>query len=236
MFPKRLLALALFAALAVMHVDALLAQMTQKAFSVEATIIDTTYHMNPSSSLPGKSVTDTVASSVYSGGFTVCGLPYGIYLQKGSSIILATLDSASVNPDTLILSFEVPAGFDTGSYDLVVVDGLECERDTEITPSAFTVGNVAGVVVAPATIQRIRTYPNPLSQSTSITFTLAEANEVTLTITNALGCETPLLHSAWMDAGQHEITWDASNYPSGVYLCRLSSGGESVTDRVVVLK
>ena len=82
---------------------------------------------------------------------------------------------------------------------------------------------------------QIQSYPNPLSQSTSITFMLPEASEVTLSITNALGCETPLLHSAWMDAGEHEITWDASKIPSGVYLCRLSSGGESVTELVVVL-
>jgi photosystem II stability/assembly factor-like uncharacterized protein len=83
---------------------------------------------------------------------------------------------------------------------------------------------------------QIHTYPNPLSQSTEITFTLPEASEVTLTITDAAGRETPLLRSAWFPAGQHEIAWDASNYPSGVYLCRLSSGGESVMERVVVLK
>ncbi len=82
----------------------------------------------------------------------------------------------------------------------------------------------------------LKSYPNPLSESTIITFTLPEASEVTLTITDAAGRETPLLHSTWMDAGQHEITWDATKIPSGVYLCRLSSGGENVTERVVVLK
>jgi hypothetical protein len=81
----------------------------------------------------------------------------------------------------------------------------------------------------------LKSYPNPLSQSTSITFTLPEASEVTLTITDALGCGTPLLHSAWMDAGQHDITWNASKIPSGVYLCRLSCSGESVTEQVVVM-
>jgi photosystem II stability/assembly factor-like uncharacterized protein len=87
-----------------------------------------------------------------------------------------------------------------------------------------------------ASKHEILTYPNPVSQSTQITFTLPEASEVTLTITDAAGRETPLLRSAWFPAGEHEIAWDASNYPSGVYLCRLSSGGESVTERMVVLK
>jgi photosystem II stability/assembly factor-like uncharacterized protein len=82
----------------------------------------------------------------------------------------------------------------------------------------------------------LKSYPNPLSQSTEITFTLPEASEVTLTISDATGRETPLLRSAWFPAGQHEISWDASNYASGVYLCRLTSGGESISERVVVLK
>ena len=39
---------------------------------------------------------------------------------------------------------------------------------------------------------------------------LSEASEVTLTISDATGRETPLLRSAWFPAGEHEIAWDAA--------------------------
>ena len=104
------------------------------------------------------------------------------------------------------------------------------------TKDSTVVSDGGGVQVTLSPSIQLESFPNPLSQSTQITFTLPEASEVTLTISDATGRETPLLRSAWFPAGEHEIAWDASNYPSGVYLCRLSSGGASVTERVVVLK
>ncbi len=77
--------------------------------------------------------------------------------------------------------------------------------------------------------------PDPITSNTTISFTLPEASVATLTLTDAAGRETLLLPLDLLDAGQHEVTWDASNYPSGVYLCRLSACGVSVTRRVVVL-
>ncbi len=82
----------------------------------------------------------------------------------------------------------------------------------------------------------VSAYPNPASSRVTIPYTLPQDGPVSLTITDAAGRETSLLQSQGMDAGQHSITWDASNYPSGVYLCRLASGDESVTQRVVVMR
>jgi hypothetical protein len=82
----------------------------------------------------------------------------------------------------------------------------------------------------------VSAYPNPSGSRVTIPYSLPQDEPVSLTITDAAGRETPLLQSQGMDAGQHTFTWDASNFPSGVYLCRLTAGSESVTQRVVVMR
>ncbi len=167
-------------------------------------------------------------SSINSEGITSIG--NYLFISSYSQLQLSTDFGDSwinITPDLLVKEFSAITIFNGNLFVLDASDVWRCPL------SDFGIDAVARVNPL---ANSLKSYPNPLSQSTSITFTLPEASEVTLTISDAAGRETPLLRSAWMDAGQHEITWDASNYPSGVYLCRLSSGGESVTQRVVVLK
>jgi hypothetical protein len=37
-------------------------------------------------------------------------------------------------------------------------------------------------------------------------------------------------------SGNHEITWDARNQPSGIYLVKLTSGQKSKTQKILFLK
>ena len=150
----------------------------------------------------------------------------GIFRTDDSGKTWKQVDSGLVNLNVTSL------GIRNGNLFAGTIGGGVWERPL----SQMLFVEPASVTQSSPTSSEIHTYPNPLSQSTQITFTLPEVSEVTLTISDAAGRETPLLRSAWFPAGQHEIAWDASNYPSGVYLCRLSSGGESVTERVVVLK
>jgi len=79
-------------------------------------------------------------------------------------------------------------------------------------------------------------YPDPFSSSTKIAFTLSQRSEVRLSVIDATGRETLLIPSQNMDFGRHEITWDASPFPSGVYTVRLNSGGVSTSREIVVLR
>ncbi len=81
----------------------------------------------------------------------------------------------------------------------------------------------------------LESYPDPIAFRTTISFALPEAGAAILTITDAAGRETSLLRSAWLAAGPHEVTWDASGFPSGVYLCRLVASGGSAARRMVVM-
>ncbi len=127
---------------------------------------------------------------------------------------------------------EGPAPGGAGIY-VIKTDGLGNTDSLEIDTIRAEPGNSVSLSSHPEFSLQI--YPAPTTSRTALSFTLPVSGVASLTLTDAAGREIPLLHSSWMDVGQHEVTWDASEYPSGVYLCRLTSGGESVTRRVVVM-
>jgi hypothetical protein len=78
--------------------------------------------------------------------------------------------------------------------------------------------------------------PNPFNPTTRISFSLPEASHVKLEIYDLLGRKVATLVDEPMDAGEHEIGWDASGFSSGVYLVRLSSDNQVATIKLVLLK
>jgi uncharacterized delta-60 repeat protein len=65
-------------------------------------------------------------------------------------------------------------------------------------------------------------YPNPFNPKTTIRFTLSTAALVTMKVYNIIAQEVAtLIHERKMDAGKHEVEFDASRFPSGVYFYQL---------------
>ena len=81
-----------------------------------------------------------------------------------------------------------------------------------------------------------RNFPNPFNPSTKISFNLKENSGVNLKIYNAVGETVADLINAEMKKGEHEINWDAGDFPAGVYFCRISDGNQSRTLRMILLK
>jgi len=55
-----------------------------------------------------------------------------------------------------------------------------------------------------------------------------------LTLYDATGREVAALASGFMDAGEHDVPFQRSDLPSGVYFYRLASGGQSQTRGMVI--
>jgi hypothetical protein len=66
--------------------------------------------------------------------------------------------------------------------------------------------------------------PNPVSDFTSISYTLASTSEVLLTIYDAVGRQVNVLHQAPQPAGLQTISWNpAGQLASGIYIVRLQT-------------
>lgn len=79
-------------------------------------------------------------------------------------------------------------------------------------------------------------YPNPFNPVTTIRYSLAERGSVSLTVFDAQGSEVALLVSGARDAGRHEVQFDASSLPSGVYIYRLEAGTYRESRKLILLK
>ena len=64
-------------------------------------------------------------------------------------------------------------------------------------------------------------YPNPFNQRSVVSFTLEQAGEVRLTVFDITGREVRVLHATPLQAGNHEVVWDAEGIASGIYFVRL---------------
>lgn len=79
--------------------------------------------------------------------------------------------------------------------------------------------------VLPAEFALDQNYPNPFNPATSITFTLPQTENVTLSVYNLLGQKVASLFSSeQMNGGKHSVRFDASQLSSGMYLYRLEAG------------
>lgn len=79
-------------------------------------------------------------------------------------------------------------------------------------------------------------FPNPFNPSTVICYQLPAVSHVTLKVYDVLGREAATLADGKMSEGDHEVVWNASGFPSGVYLYRLETSGFVQTRRMLLLK
>jgi len=88
----------------------------------------------------------------------------------------------------------------------------------------------------PVQFELLPNYPNPFNPSTTITFRITTQDVVTLKVFDVLGREIATLAQGTFRPGQYSLQWDAHNQPSGVYYCRLESGGRSTSTKLLLLK
>ncbi|MCP4579986.1 MAG: T9SS type A sorting domain-containing protein [candidate division Zixibacteria bacterium] len=88
----------------------------------------------------------------------------------------------------------------------------------------------------PEYISVLRCYPNPFNATTTISFSLKHQSPVNISIYDITGRLVDLLASDIYEAGNHSLTWYASDQPSGIYFSRLTAGESVSTSRMVLLK
>jgi 1,4-alpha-glucan branching enzyme len=80
-------------------------------------------------------------------------------------------------------------------------------------------------------------YPNPFNPSTTVSFEMARAGEVTIEVLDLLGRRVAtLVNGSAMSAGTHTMSWNASGLGSGVYLIRMQTAGRAFVQKVTLMK
>ena len=83
-------------------------------------------------------------------------------------------------------------------------------------------------------------YPNPFNNQTTISFHLSAPGKVEMAIFDVLGREVRVQQAAplqeWYSAGYHSVVWNAEGYSSGIYFCKLETGGKVQVRKMILMK
>lgn len=107
------------------------------------------------------------------------------------------------------------------------------------TQVIYIIQQVTGVIGArqlPIQFILSQNYPNPFNPTTQISYTLPKASTVTLTVYDILGQQRAMLVNEKQEAGEHSVSWNALNIPSGVYFYRIVAGNFVQTKKMVLMK
>jgi len=107
--------------------------------------------------------------------------------------------------------------------------------DFSLLKADDTSSELAGADI-PESLQLSQNYPNPFNPTTKIDFALPEAAQVTLEVYNMLGQKVVTLENGHLSAGQHSVSFDASDLSSGIYLYRLQAGNQVLTRSLTLVK
>lgn len=115
-----------------------------------------------------------------------------------------------------------------GAVDLLVSDMpvfVEWQKTT----------SVVEVPRAPA-MPGLEVFPNPFNTGATIRFTLARPQWVGLRLFNVVGQEVATLVENRLPPGQHMIHFDGTEWPAGIYFCRLEAVDSQHVVRLLLLK
>ena len=114
-----------------------------------------------------------------------------------------------------------------GNYKLVPSSFDDIGRQTNVSTEGAEL---------PEAFALHQNYPNPFNPTTSISFDVPNAANITLRVFDMLGREVATLVNNQMQAGGHSVSFDASLLTSGVYMYRLSNGVDTQTRTMLLMK
>ena len=80
-------------------------------------------------------------------------------------------------------------------------------------------------------------YPNPFNPTTTLNFNLDKSEMISINVYDLYGnkLET-LINNKLLNAGNHNLIWDASHLSSGIYFINISNGLSSSNKKIILQK
>ena len=136
--------------------------------------------------------------------------------------------------------------------DIVEIESADGETNPNFTTAQMVrvttghglgIGDGGGHAKIPLAFQLSQNTPNPFNPRTDITFTVPDGvgGTAELSVFTLRGEKVRAIISGPRAPGTYTVSWDGRNdrgetLPSGIYLYRLTSGGESMTRKMVMAK
>jgi hypothetical protein len=115
------------------------------------------------------------------------------------------------------------------------------DGNQEIYYKSDPTGNPLGIINInshiPADYSLSQNFPNPFNPVTNIVFDLPSSSFTRLTVYDMPGREIAVLVNEQLKAGSYKVDWNATNYPSGIYFYKITSGDNyTETKKMILIK
>lgn len=127
--------------------------------------------------------------------------------------------------------------YSSSSANAQIVEGegdiLEENEESESDEDRLAIDRKTTV---PTSFVLSQNFPNPFNPTTTIRFATPSAGKVKLTVYNIYGELVRTLMDGEVAAGDHEVSFDASNLATGIYFYRLEAGAFTATQKMILAK
>jgi len=124
------------------------------------------------------------------------------------------------------------AGIGTHTLMYTYEDANGCENYAEQT---VYVDECVGIDNPTASLA-MQVYPNPMTNSSVVSFNLNDNADVKISLFNNLGMEVMKVSESYMNAGTHKINLNLSDFENGIYFIRIQAGTQIHTEKVTLVK
>jgi hypothetical protein len=132
------------------------------------------------------------------------------------------------------------ASQDSSDECLIKITNVTNNSINDASDGTFTIDIVSSVEnpgeITPTEFDLVQNHPNPFNPSTTITYSLANEEHVSLKVYDIMGREVAELVNEDQAAGTYSLHFDASSLASGMYFYEISAGNFVATKKMVLLK
>ena len=130
--------------------------------------------------------------------------------------------SASLIAPTVARAHERGMGVSSlNDVEVIEISTTDVEKEDVGTPETFVLS---------------QNYPNPFNPSTKIRYAVAERAHVRLNVFDVAGRRVATLVDGVKSRGDHRVTFDAGNLPSGRYVYRLKAGEKTLSKTMMLAR
>jgi hypothetical protein len=107
---------------------------------------------------------------------------------------------------------------------------------SQFTADMLSDMNGANASLVPDKFELLQNYPNPFNPETAIEFRLPQTTKVVLNIYDMNGRLVSILINEEKQAGSYKTLWNAKDFPSGMYICKMIAGQFEESMKLMLVK
>jgi hypothetical protein len=161
---------------------------------------------------------------------------YAIWFKTGNDSVFTMVQDTTVTLDVGLLGLQIPSDT-TLAWWVLAVSGLDTVASREQFTLRYRINDLNDDdATTPAVFALQGVYPTPFNSAATVRFSVDRTAPATLKVYDLQGRMVTTLYDRVAAVGWHQVGWNGSALPSGVYMVRLESLGRVQTVKTALVR